>query len=186
MTFYGVLWAESASDVIADNLHISLYTITWIARVMVFLGPVLAYVITKRLCLGLQRKDAGELLHGYESGIIRQLPDGRFVEVHKPVNEERRAVLESKPAPALPPGRGAEDTNGIPTAGSHGALGRARAMAGRAFAETIPLETNGNGNGHRPAIAGKDVVVRPNGDGRTEAVGAASSAQPAPGDRQES
>jgi ubiquinol-cytochrome c reductase cytochrome b subunit len=186
MTFYGVLWAESASDVIADNLHISLYTITWIARVMVFLGPVLAYVITKRLCLGLQRKDAGELLHGYESGIIRQLPDGRFVEVHKPVNEERRAVLESKPAPALPPGRDAEDTNGIPTAGSHGALGRARAIAGRAFAETIPLETNGNGNGHRPAIAGKDVVVRPNGDGRTEAVGAASSAQPAPGDRQES
>jgi ubiquinol-cytochrome c reductase cytochrome b subunit len=190
MTFYGVLWAESASDVIADNLHISLYTITWIARVMVFLGPVLAYIITKRLCLGLQRKDAGELLHGYESGIIRQLPDGGFVEVHKPVDEERRAVLEARPAPALPPvlppGRGAEDTNGIPAAGSHGALGRARAMAGRAFAETVPLETNGHPNGHRAAIAGEDVVVRPAGHGRTEAVGAASSAQPAPGDTQES
>ncbi len=147
MTFYGVLWAESASDVIADNLHIPLYTITWTARVMVFLGPALAYAITKRVCLGLQRKDAGELLNGYESGIIRQLPNGGFVEVHQPVDQEKRAVLEAKPAPALLPGRGAEDTSGMPTPGSRGALGRARAIAGRAFAETIPLETNGNGNG---------------------------------------
>ncbi len=148
MTFYGVLWAESASDVIADNLHIPLYTITWIARVLVFAGPALAYVITKRICLALQRKDAGELLHGYESGIIRQLPNGGFVEVHQPVNEEKRAVLEAKPAPAPLSGRRAGDTNGVPAPGSRGALGRARAIAGRAFAETIPLETNGHENGN--------------------------------------
>src|SRR6516225_1890104 len=81
ITFYGVLWAECANDVIADKLQVPLYTITWIARVMVFVGPALGYYITKRICLGLQRKDAQELLHGYESGIIRQLPDGEFIEV---------------------------------------------------------------------------------------------------------
>jgi hypothetical protein len=59
---------------LADFLHIPLYTVTWISRVLVFVGPVLAYVITKRVCLGLQRKDREDLLHGYESGIIRQLP----------------------------------------------------------------------------------------------------------------
>ena len=101
MTFYGVLWTEGANDVIADKLQIPLYTITWIARVLIFAGPVLAYVITKRVCLGLQRKDREELLHGYESGIIRQLPNGEFIEVHKPVDEEKRAVLEARKAPAL-------------------------------------------------------------------------------------
>jgi ubiquinol-cytochrome c reductase cytochrome b subunit len=187
MTFYGVLWAESASDVIADYLHIPLYTITWIARVMVFLGPVLGYVITKRVCLALQRKDAGELLHGYESGIIRQLPNGEFVEVHRPVNEEKRAVLEAKPVPVPLPGGGSADGNGVPAPGSRGALGRVRAIAGRAFAETIPLEANGNGNGngngHRAVTAGKDAVAAPAGGGRA-AVGAASPARPAPGDAQ--
>jgi quinol---cytochrome-c reductase cytochrome b subunit len=147
MTFYGVLWAEGANDVIADKLQVPLYTITWIARVLIFLGPALAYVITKRICLGLQRKDAGELLHGYESGIIRQLPDGEFIEVHRPVNAEKRAVLEAKPVQALLPGRGSADENGVPSPGSRGALGWARGVANRAFAETIPVETNGHGDG---------------------------------------
>jgi len=150
MTFYGVMWAEGANDVIADNLQIPLYTITWIARVLVFIAPAAAYVITKRICLGLQRKDAEELLHGYESGIIRQLPNGEFIEVHRPVDEDKRAVLEAKPVPALLPGRGSADENGVPPPGSRGLLGRARVIANRSFAETIPVETNGHGNGHGP------------------------------------
>jgi ubiquinol-cytochrome c reductase cytochrome b subunit len=148
MAFYGVLWTEGANDVIADKLQIPLYTITWIARVLVFAGPVLAYVITRRVCLALQRKDREELLHGYESGIIRQLPDGEFTEVHKPVNEERRAVLEAKPVPALLPASGSEDGNGVPAPSARGVLGKARAVAHRAFAETIPVEADGHGNGH--------------------------------------
>ena len=34
MAFYGVPWAEGANGVIADNLHILLYTIIWIARLI--------------------------------------------------------------------------------------------------------------------------------------------------------
>jgi ubiquinol-cytochrome c reductase cytochrome b subunit len=178
MTFYGVLWTEGANDVIADKLHIPLYTITWIARVLVFVGPVLAYVITRRVCLSLQRKDREELLQGYETGIIRQLPNGEFTEVHKPVNEERRAVLEAKPVPALLPAAGSEDGNGVPAPSARGVLGKARAAANRAFAETIPVEADGHGhhgNGHYGvghAVTGEE----------HEAVGSARQAQLAPGD----
>ena len=92
------------------------------------------------------------LLHGYESGIIRQLPDGEFIEVHKPVNEEGRAVLEAKKVPALLPSPGSEDPNGVPPPTSRGVLGKARAVANRAFAETVPVEADGHGNGHAPAV----------------------------------
>jgi ubiquinol-cytochrome c reductase cytochrome b subunit len=147
--FYGVLWAEGANDVLADKLQIPLYTITWIARFLVFIGPALGFMITRRICIALQRKDATELAHGYESGIIRQMPTGEFIEIHQPVTEERAALLSAnKPLPALPPA-GTEDINGIPAPSGIGVLGKARSIANRGFAETVPPETNGHGtNGH--------------------------------------
>ncbi len=180
VVFYGVLWVEGANDVVADKLQIPLYTVTWIARVAVIVGPVIAYFITKRICLGLQRKDREMLLHGYETGIIRQLPEGEFIEVHRPVPEDFRAVLEAKKVPALLPGPGAEDANGVPAPSSRGVLGKARALANRAFAETIPVEADGHaaiegnghgGNGHGPALDGA----------QHEAVGAHEAAAPPAG-----
>ncbi|HET9970180.1 MAG TPA: ubiquinol-cytochrome c reductase cytochrome b subunit [Streptosporangiaceae bacterium] len=160
VTFYGVLWAEGANDVISDKLQLPLYEITWASRILIFVGPLLAYYITKRVCLGLQRKDAEELLHGYESGIIRQLPNGEFIEVHKPVNEERLAVLQAKPVLALLPGPGAEDANGIPAPSSRGLLGKARGVANRAFTETVPVETDGHrGDGHEVESGGEHAAV---------------------------
>jgi len=164
VVFYGILWAEGANDVIADQLQIPLYTVTWIARVAIFIGPLIAFFVTRRVCLGLQRKDRDELLHGYESGIIRQLPDGEFIEVHQPVNEERRAVLEAKKVPALMPAPGSEDANGVPAPASRGALGWAKGLSNRAFAETIAVEADGHGNGHggnghgpeTPEVAGEE------------------------------
>jgi ubiquinol-cytochrome c reductase cytochrome b subunit len=148
VTFYGVLWAEGANDVIADKLQIPLYTITWIARVMVFVGPAIAFIVTRRICLGLQRKDKALLEHGLETGVIRQLPHGEFIEVERPLDEEERAPLEAKKVPALMPAPGSEDENGVPAPESRGALGRARTIANRAFAETVVLEADGHGNGH--------------------------------------
>ena len=190
VTFYGVMWIEGANDVIADNFSIPLYTITWIARVMVFVGPAIAFAATRRICLALQRKDRGELEHGYESGIIRQLPNGGFVEVHRPLNEEARAVLEAKKVPALLPAPGTEDVNGVPAPQTGGPLGRARAIANRAFAETIVTGANGHGNGHGPNGNGHGVAGNghsaagnghgPDGDGHAVA-GSASPSPLAPG-----
>jgi ubiquinol-cytochrome c reductase cytochrome b subunit len=148
VVFYGVLWAEGANDVIADFFSVPLYTVTWIARVLVFVGPAVAFIVTRRMCLGLQRKDKELLEHGLETGIIRQLPNGEFIEIHRPMNEEEEAVLEAKKVPALMPARGSEDENGVPAPHSSGVMGRARTIANRAFAETIVVEADGHGNGH--------------------------------------
>ncbi|HEY1624760.1 MAG TPA: ubiquinol-cytochrome c reductase cytochrome b subunit [Streptosporangiaceae bacterium] len=161
VVFYGVLWAEGANDVLADRFQIPLYTITWIARVLVFVGPAVAFWATRRICIGLQRKDAGELAHGYESGIIRQLPNGAFIEVHQPVSPEAAAVLSAKkPLEALP-GPETADVNGVPAPSSRGLLGRARAKANRGFIETIPpLEShNGHENGHDSLDGGQHAAI---------------------------
>jgi ubiquinol-cytochrome c reductase cytochrome b subunit len=43
------------------------------------------YFITYRICIGLQRADREVLSHGLETGIIRRLPHGEFIEVHQPL-----------------------------------------------------------------------------------------------------
>jgi ubiquinol-cytochrome c reductase cytochrome b subunit len=168
VTFYGVLWAESANDVIADQFHVPLYTLTWIARVLVVVGPAAAFFLTRRICIGLQRKDAELLEHGVETGIIRQLPDGRFIEEHRPLTEQERAPLPDERVPALMPAPGSRDGNGVPAPQTRGLTGRVRAIANRAFAETAAFQPNGhgngNGNGHAPggqAAAEADPAASP-------------------------
>jgi ubiquinol-cytochrome c reductase cytochrome b subunit len=100
ITFYGIIWAEGANDVIADHLDISLYLTTEIARYAVFIGPAVAYWVTRRICLGLQQKDLRLLAHGVETGIIRQLPSGGYVAETRPLSAEERAVIEAPPGPA--------------------------------------------------------------------------------------
>jgi ubiquinol-cytochrome c reductase cytochrome b subunit len=123
------------------------------------------------------------LLHGYETGIIRQMPNGEFIEVHKPVPEDARAVLEAKKVPALMPPPGSEDANGVPAPTSHGVLGKARAAVNRAFAETVVLEADGHGDGHD---SGDGHEIAGNGHGAEiageehEAVSAPSSAAELP------
>ena len=121
ITFYGVLWLEGANDVIADHLDISLYVTTEIARYAIFIGPVVAYWVTKRICLGLQRKDTESLAHGYETGIIEMTPEGEFIERHAPVPAEQRAVLLAHRAVAeLPaPSDGDDDVPAPATRGVH-------------------------------------------------------------------
>src|SRR6185437_757033 len=142
VVFYGVLWAEGANDVLANAFHVPLYTVTWIARVLVIAGPVAAYALTKRICLGLQRKDAQTLEHGVETGIIRQLPDGGFTEAARPVSDEERAVLAAGPAarPLPAPGPG-----GVPAPGRAGVIARLRADLNAAYTESAAVRSAVNG-----------------------------------------
>jgi ubiquinol-cytochrome c reductase cytochrome b subunit len=149
VAFYGFLWLAGGNDILADKFHVSLYATTWFFRGAVFIGPAITYVVTKRICIGLQRSDVAKLDHGVESGIIKMMPSGEFVEVHEPVKAEAEAVLRAKPEPlALPSAE--EDENGIPSPGSRGPLGRARKALNTAFtADDIPNgHTNGHTNGH--------------------------------------
>jgi ubiquinol-cytochrome c reductase cytochrome b subunit len=170
------LWAEGANDILADHLDISLYLLTWIARVSVFVAPVLAYIITKRICLGLQRKDAHLIEHGVETGIVRQLPGGEFIEETRPVDEEALAVLTSRlEAPPLPALVGAE-TEVLPP-GMRGRLGKVRERLYNVVTESVPMpEPHGNGHGNGHAVEG-------NGHGQ-ESLPAGSSTEPRGGEDQ--
>jgi ubiquinol-cytochrome c reductase cytochrome b subunit len=95
--FYVVLLLSGANDVIADKLNISLNAMTWAGRIGLLIVPPLAYYVAYRMCLGLQQHDREVLAHGVETGIIRRLPDGRFIEVHQPlgpVDEHGHGQLE--------------------------------------------------------------------------------------------
>jgi ubiquinol-cytochrome c reductase cytochrome b subunit len=179
--FYGILWAEGANDVIADRFQIPLYTITWIARVAIFVVPIGSYFVTKRICIGLQHKDANIVAHGYESGMIRQMPDGEFVEIHTQATEEELAVLEYKHIPAALPPPGEPDENGVPAPASRGAKGWARGVANRAFLETAVEDGHGHGDGYgsngHDANGHEEVE-----DGEHAAVGSGSGSSVVPGD----
>jgi len=84
-TFCAVLFLSGGNDLIAKAFDISLNAMTWGGRIATLVLPPLAYVITYRLCLGLQRHDREVLEHGVETGIIKRLPTGEFIEVHQPL-----------------------------------------------------------------------------------------------------
>ena len=89
MTFYGLIWAAGGNDIIAIKLHLSINQITYFMRVAVFIGPVIAFFITRRWCISLQRHDNEKLLHGYETGIIMRSAEGGYTERHLPLSEAR-------------------------------------------------------------------------------------------------
>ena len=104
MTCYGLFWIGGGNDLIATQFHVSLNSVTYFLRVMVFAGPVIAFIITKRICIGLQRSDEERLLHGSESAIIVRDPSGGYSEAHEPISQDEAYTLTQHVAPlALAP-----------------------------------------------------------------------------------
>jgi len=89
--FFTVLAAAAANDQIAYHLRLPLFAVTWFFRVAVLTAPVLAFVVTERMCLGLARRERDEAEHGRETGRIVMSPDGGYHEIREPV-----------PAPSTP------------------------------------------------------------------------------------
>jgi len=96
VTFYGLAWAAGGNDIIAIRMDLSINQITYALRVLIILGPVLAFLVTKRWCISLQRHDRETLLHGRETGVILRSPDGGYTEKHAPVDERKAYVLSSR------------------------------------------------------------------------------------------
>ena len=93
VTFYAVLWAAASSDIIATHFYVTMEGVIHTLQALLVLGPVIAYFVTKRICIALQKKDREIALHGYESGRIVRLPGGEYIEVHQPVDEYERWKL---------------------------------------------------------------------------------------------
>lgn len=85
LTFFLVLLLSGANDIIAFLFDVSLNAAVWWGRLGLVLLPPLAYYLTYRACLGLQRRDRETLEHGIETGIVTRRPEGTFIEVHQPI-----------------------------------------------------------------------------------------------------
>ncbi|WP_199180949.1 ubiquinol-cytochrome c reductase cytochrome b subunit [Cryobacterium sp. M23] len=95
VTFYAALWATASSDIIATHFKVTMEGVIHTMQFLVIVGPFIAFFVTKRICLALQKKDREIVLHGYESGRIVRLPGGEYIEVHQPVDEYERWKLVS-------------------------------------------------------------------------------------------
>jgi len=110
VTFYAVLWAAASSDLIATHFFMTIEGVIHPMQALVFLGPIIAFFLTKRICLGLQKKDREIALHGFESGRIVRLPGGEYVEVHEQLDDYERwklvSFLDYEPLMVRPDSRG--------------------------------------------------------------------------------
>jgi ubiquinol-cytochrome c reductase cytochrome b subunit len=93
ISFYLILFIAAGNDLIAIKLGLSINDITQALRILLLVVPPLAYWVTKRICMSLQRRDHDLVLHGRESGRVVRTAEGRFFEVHEPLPEHARWTL---------------------------------------------------------------------------------------------
>jgi ubiquinol-cytochrome c reductase cytochrome b subunit len=126
ITFYCLCWAGGGNDIIATHFHMSINDITNILRIAVIAVPPIAFFVTKRICMGLQRRDRELVLHGIESGRIVRMANGEYVEVHEPLDEFRRWELVQHDAHRPLPEPDATDEAGVRRPGLRAARMRAK------------------------------------------------------------
>jgi ubiquinol-cytochrome c reductase cytochrome b subunit len=81
MTFYAVLALTATDDLATHLFHLSIEPVVWAARVLNWALPVLAFVITHRVCRALARRERETAPEPPETGTFVRLPDGDYAEV---------------------------------------------------------------------------------------------------------
>jgi len=160
ISFYMVLTLAAMNDIIAWKFHISLNATTWIGRIGMVVLPPFIFFITYRWCIGLQRSDRDVLEHGIETGIIKRLPHGAYIELHQPlgpVDDHGHPIpLEYAGAP-LPKKMNKLGSGGAPGSGSFltadpvdedAALNEAAHASERRAMTALAEHQGGNTNGH--------------------------------------
>jgi ubiquinol-cytochrome c reductase cytochrome b subunit len=90
LIFFFGLWGTGSTDLVATHFRLGLETVVLFYQALVVVGPIIAFIVTRRVCLALQRKDRELLVHGVETGRIVRLPGGEYIEVHRPVDAYER------------------------------------------------------------------------------------------------
>ncbi|HEX2298141.1 MAG TPA: ubiquinol-cytochrome c reductase cytochrome b subunit, partial [Pseudonocardiaceae bacterium] len=123
LTFYGVLLLAGGNDVVAYSFRISVNTLTWILRIALVVAPVLAFLVTRRLCHALMHREREVLAQGVATGEVRQTVEGGYETTHRPVT----TVRPGAPRPPLsPPDRSPGPRTGTPGPEHHGPAPRSR------------------------------------------------------------
>ena len=162
ISLYIVLTYASFNDIIAYKFHISLNATTWIGRIGMVVLPAIVYYLTYRWCIALQRSDRAVLEHGIETGIIRRLPHGAYIELHQPlgpVDDHGQPIPLEYQGAALPKRMNKLGSGGSPGTGGflfadpaeqHDALVEAEHTAEHKALNALRehQERNGSSNGH--------------------------------------
>ncbi|WP_225849714.1 ubiquinol-cytochrome c reductase cytochrome b subunit [Streptomyces sp. HPF1205] len=113
IVWYAVLLAAGGNDVTAYTFRASMNALTWIFRIAVIVAPVLAFLVTKRMCLALQSRERHRLTRGEETGEVVQSVYGAIAPRHEPVAPERLYHFLARdlppPAPVPAPGTARRD-----------------------------------------------------------------------------
>jgi ubiquinol-cytochrome c reductase cytochrome b subunit len=113
ITFYLILFIAAGNDIIAIKLGLSINAITRTLQVLLIIAPPLAYWVTKRICMSLQRRDHDLAVHGREGGRVVRTGEGRFFEVHEPLAEQERWTLVQHETLTPVPRTRTVDANGV-------------------------------------------------------------------------
>ena len=138
LTFMLVALINGGNDIIATTFDLTINQIMWFSRIGIIVLPPIAFVITKRLCLSLQRADRELVLHGRETGRLVMMPHGEFVEVHEPISPEKAWLLtqhEQNPPLALEE----HDASGVRR--PNALKNKLRARLSKAHAVSVPKAT---------------------------------------------
>jgi ubiquinol-cytochrome c reductase cytochrome b subunit len=138
LSFMLVCLVNGGNDIIATHFHLTINGIMWFTRIGLFVVPPIVFIITKRICLSLQRADRELVLHGRETGRLVMTAEGEFVEIHEPLSAEKIYTLtqHEQNAPLALPG---VDANGVRSIG--GVKEKLRKRVSIAAAEQVPSPT---------------------------------------------
>ncbi|MGW6901290.1 MULTISPECIES: cytochrome bc complex cytochrome b subunit [unclassified Streptomyces] len=108
IVFYAVLLVAGGNDVVAFSFRVSIEVMTWILRIALVVAPLLAFALTKRLCLALQMRDRRRLTEGEETGQVTQSVDGDLSESHRGLSPTARyrILMRDVPTPLELPAEG--------------------------------------------------------------------------------
>ena len=140
LTFYLILFFAAGNDLIAIKLGLSINDITRTLQVMVFVAPPVAFWVTRRICMSLQRRDRDLVLHGRETGRLVRTAEGEFFEVHEPLPEHERWALVQHETPKPLELRATVDGNGVRRRGTRAERLRAR-LSRFYFADSVHAVT---------------------------------------------
>ncbi len=118
LVFYFILFFAAGNDLIAIKLGLSINDITNLLRVSCLVLPPLAFWLTRRICLSLQRRDRELVLHGRETGRIVRTAEGKFFEVHEALSEHERWPLVQHETPKVLELQASVDSNGVRRSGT--------------------------------------------------------------------
>ncbi|MFF0399101.1 cytochrome bc complex cytochrome b subunit [Streptomyces sp. NPDC005248] len=108
IVFYAVLLVAGGNDVVAFSFRVSIEVMTWILRIALVVAPLLAFALTKRLCLALQMRDRRRLTEGEETGQVTQSVNGDLSESHRRLSPTARyrILMRDVPTPLELPTEG--------------------------------------------------------------------------------